>query len=118
MADNDIETRITIECEDCGKRHYAPLSAPWSANCTSCDGMLCEVGTVRFSKSNNKVVTDNDPPEWVKEPPTEPGWYRVILDDGDLRFRQVLDNGAYYGTNVDWYDHRPIEFLPVPEDVG
>jgi hypothetical protein len=71
--------------------------------------------------ANGRLVDGADP-RWQSEPPAEPGWYRVY-DPEDKRgyvyeFWDRGDGVMHAGSAYEdqWLiDHRPIEFLPVPD---
>ena len=78
--------------------------------CTGC-GIL---------KSSRKSI------RWHKSPPTEPGWYRCVAGRGEPTVVQLYDDGCFMSCgsdmeglaeNVSYWDHRPIDLLPPPEDT-
>lgn len=62
------------------------------------------------------------PHGWQSEPPSEMGWYRVLLSDEpeegpeDVIFWTNSECARLANEDIAWWDHRPIEFLPLPED--
>ena len=92
------------ECNVCGWNAVVDHGSEFSRKC-----LVCGHGSNAF---DNPVPPT---PKWRREPPGKPGWYRV-LDNDCLTVQFVF--GGWSADMMDFstalFDHRPIEFLPVP----
>ncbi len=105
----------------------------FGTSCIDCGKGIKRIGPVCGGCGSDAEIVDEElycpkccpRPEWVKEPPTEPGVFRVLLGHGRETILQWIEvdgelcpPGQFeFGTR---FDHRVIEFLehPAPEKIG
>ncbi len=58
----------------------------------------------------------DDEPQWQSEAPKTPGWYPAVMDfDGRWEYYVVQIIEGEDRHHADFYDPRPVKFLPPPE---
>ena len=81
--------------------------------------------TDEIARFASRIVLRKEQVGWSPDLPSEPGWFRVLINPtcpeivhmtGGPIWRMGFDAPLDLSLDLVLWDHRPIKFLPVPED--